>query len=357
MSPSPSSNTATNGSPQKLLVRALAGEILPRPPVWFMRQAGRYLPEYRKIREKMENFLEFCYSPKQAAEVTLQPIDRFGLDAAIIFSDILVIPDALGRDVDFISGRGPVMPPLEKAADVSAISPDDLRRHLAPVYEAIGRVRERLPHETALIGFAGAPWTVASYMIEGGSSRDFGKLKSWAYGRPRELETLLGILVEAISEHLIAQIEAGADVVQLFDSWAGAVAASEFDRWVINPTAEIVKRVKAAHPKVPIIGFANKAGLMHDPYAQKTGIDGVSIDSSVPVSWAVATLQGQCAVQGNLDPQLLVAGGAGLVQEAETILETLGQGPFVFNLGHGIVPETPPEHVAQLAEFIRGWRR
>ncbi len=322
-----------------------------------MRQAGRYLPEYRKIRENMKNFLEFCYSPAQAAEVTLQPIERFGLDAAIIFSDILVIPDALGRNVDFISGRGPVLQPLENAGDVSAISPEDLRRHLAPVYEALARVRERLDDDTALIGFAGAPWTVASYMIEGGSSRDFGKLKSWAYGRPQELETLLGILVEAISEHLIAQIEAGADVVQLFDSWAGAVAASEFDRWVINPTAEIVKKVKAVHPDALIIGFANKAGLMYEPYVQKTGIDGVSIDSSVPVSWAASALQGKCAVQGNLDSQLLVAGGDGLDREAAAILEALGQGPFVFNLGHGIVPQTPPEHVAQLADFIRGWSR
>ncbi len=322
-----------------------------------MRQAGRYLPEYRKIRENMQDFLQFCYSPAEAAEVTLQPTTRFGLDAAIIFSDILVIPDALGRDVSFITGRGPVLRPLENIAEVSSITPIDLRRHLAPVYEAIARVREKLGPETALIGFAGAPWTVASYMIEGGSSRNFEKLKSWAYGRPDDLETLMGILAEAIAEHLIAQIEAGADVVQLFDSWAGAVAASEFDRWVINPTAEIVKRVKAAHPKTPIIGFANKAGLLHDPYAHKTGIDGVSIDSSVPVSWAASILQGPCAVQGNLDPQLLVAGGAGLEHEARTILETLGQGPFVFNLGHGIVPETPPAHVAQLADFIRGWSR
>lgn len=346
-----------DGTPKKPLVRALTGETLSRPPIWFMRQAGRYLPEYRKIRARMTNFLEFCYSPLQAAEVTLQPIKRFELDAAIIFSDILVIPDALGRDVSFMSGRGPVLSPLENIGEVSAITPEDLRNHLAPVYEAIGRVREGLSNDIALIGFAGAPWTVASYMIEGGSSRDFGKLKSWAYGRPRDLETLLSILAEAISEHLIAQIEAGADVVQVFDSWAGAVAASEFDRWVINPMAEIVKRVKAVHPEVPIIGFANKAGLMHDPYVQKTGIDGVSIDSSVPVSWAASTLQSRCAVQGNLDPQLLVAGGAALEHEAGIILETLGQGPFVFNLGHGIVPETPPAHVARLVEFIRSWSR
>jgi uroporphyrinogen decarboxylase len=355
---SPLSARGTNASPDgtKPLIRALRGERQARPPFWLMRQAGRYLPEYQAVRARTRTFLEFCYSPELAAEVTLQPVQRFGMDGAIIFSDILVIPDALGQGVAFEAGRGPVLRAIGSVDELTPFEADDLREYLAPIYEAIKLVRAGLGSETALIGFAGAPWTVAAYMVEGGSSQTFERLKAMAYGRPEEFTKLIDLLVEAISAHLIAQIDAGVEVVQIFDSWAGILPDVHFRRWSIEPTARIVQRVKARHPGVPIIGFPNRCGVLYGEYASQTGVDAVSIDASIPLQWARTTLQPHVAVQGNLDPQMLVTGGTAMKREATRIIETLGEGAYVFNLGHGILPSTPPEHVAELAELIRGWK-
>jgi uroporphyrinogen decarboxylase len=342
-------------SSAKRLIKALRGERQARPPFWLMRQAGRYLPEYQAVRARTRTFLEFCYSPELAAEVTLQPVRRFGMDAAIIFSDILVIPDALGQAVAFEAGRGPVLRPIASATDLGPFDAAELREYLAPIYEALRLVRGQLPAETALIGFAGAPWTVAAYMVEGGSSATFERLKTMAYSRPEEFGRLIDRLVEAIAVHLIAQIEAGAEALQIFDSWAGILPDLHFRRWSIAPTAAIVQRVKARYPDVPIIGFPNRCGLLYAEYAAETGVDAVSLDATVPLDWARDTLQRRAAVQGNLDPQMLVAGGEPMRAETARILSALGKGPFVFNLGHGIVPSTPPAHVAALAEQIRNW--
>lgn len=327
------------------------------PPVWLMRQAGRYLPEYRAIREETRDFLELCLSPELATEVTLQPIRRFRLDAAILFSDILVLPYALGQQVAFREGEGPVLEPVRSAADVAKLRVDRVDERLAPVFKTVRSVRAKLPDETALIGFAGAPWTVASYMVEGGTSREFGCVKGWAYRRPDEFERLIDLLVEATADFLVAQAGAGAEVLQVFDTWAGVLPESGIRRWVMEPVRRIVERIKTAHPKLPVIGFPRGIGVLYADYARTTGVDAVSLDSSVPVHWAAKTLQVLCPVQGNLDPHVLAAGGAVLREEAERILDALGHGPFVFNLGHGILPETPPDHVAELVRVVRSWRR
>lgn len=350
----PTGRVSPLSSTAKPLIKALRGERQLRPPFWLMRQAGRYLPEYQAVRARTRTFLEFCYSPELAAEVTLQPVRRFGMDGAIIFSDILVIPDALGQGVAFEAGRGPVLRPIETIDDLGGYDPDDLREYLAPIYEAIKLARDGLPPETALIGFAGAPWTVAAYMVEGGSSTQFARLKTLAYGKPQEFARLIDRLVEAIATHLIAQIDAGVEVLQIFDSWAGILPDVHFRQWSIAPTAAIVKRVKARHPDVPIIGFPNRCGLLYGAYAAETGVDAVSLDATVPLEWARDTLQRQVVVQGNLDPLMLVVGGTAMKQEIKRILTVLGEGPYVFNLGHGILPSTPPEHVAELAAIIRG---
>ncbi len=341
----------------KLLLRALAKERLERPPLWLMRQAGRYLPEYRAIRDETSDFLELCLSPELATEVTLQPIRRFRMDAAILFSDILVLPYALGQDVVFREGEGPVLEPVRSGADVARLCLDGLDERLAPVCDTVRSVRAKLPDETALIGFAGAPWTVATYMVEGGTSRDFGSVKRWAVAEGDEFEGLIKLLVEATSSFLIRQVEAGAEVLQIFDTWAGALPESGIRRWVMAPIRSIVERIKADHPEIPVIGFPRGVGVLYADYARETGVDAVSLDSSVPVDWAAKTLQGLCAVQGNLDPHVLAAGGASLRVEAERILNALGHGPFIFNLGHGVIPETPPDHVAELARIVRSWRR
>ena len=321
-----------------------------------MRQAGRYLPEYQAVRARTRTFLEFCYSPELAAEVTLQPVRRFGMDAAIIFSDILVIPDALGQGVAFEAGRGPVLRPIQSVDDLGAFDAAGLREYLAPIYQAIGLAKAVLPGRTALIGFCGAPWTVAAYMIEGGSSTQYERLKGMAYGRPEEFARLIDRLVAAITIHLIAQVDAGADVLQIFDSWAGVLPDTQFRRWSIAPTAAIVRGVRARHPTVPIIGFPNRCGLLYAEYAAETRVDAVSLDATVPLEWARDTLQTKVAVQGNLDPQMLVVGGEAMRAATTRILDMLGRGPYVFNLGHGIVPSTPPDHVAELVELVRGWK-
>jgi uroporphyrinogen decarboxylase len=355
---SPPSAAGANPLPAatKPLIRALRGERQARPPFWLMRQAGRYLPEYQAVRARTRTFLEFCYSPELAAEVTLQPVRRFGMDGAIIFSDILVIPDALGQGVAFEAGRGPVLRAIETIDELTPFEPDDLRDYLAPIYEAIRLVRAGMDSETTLIGFAGAPWTVAAYMVEGGSSQTFERLKAMAYGRPEDFTKLIDLLVEAIAAHLVAQIDAGVEVVQIFDSWAGILPDVHFRRWSIEPTKRIVQRVKARHPDVPVIGFPNRCGVLYGEYASQTGVDAVSLDASIPLQWARTTLQPHVALQGNLDPQMLVTGGTAMKREATRIIEALGEGPYVFNLGHGILPTTPPEHVAELADLIRGWK-
>ncbi len=340
------------GSGEKLLISTLKGNTAECPPVWLMRQAGRYLPEYRKIRESAGSFLDLCYSPELACEVTLQPIRRFGLDAAILFSDILVVPDALGQNVAFREGEGPVLDPLRGVADVDKLDGRRVSEHLAPVFETIRRVRAGLPETTALIGFAGAPWTVATYMVEGGSSRDFATVKAMAYGEPALFDRLIDLLVEATAEYLIAQVDAGAEALQLFDSWAGVLPDYAFLRWVLKPTQEIVARIREKHPDIPIIGFPRGAGIMYLAYAADSGVDAVSLDTSVPVDWAAHELQTMAAVQGNLDPIVLRTGGKALEDGVRAIRRGFSGGPFVFNLGHGIVPDTPPEHVAELVAIL-----
>jgi len=349
-------SSLTLDSADKPLIRALRGESDMPPPLWLMRQAGRYLPEYRELRQQAGSFLELCYNPVLAAEVTLQPITRFAMDAAILFSDILVIPDALGAEVRFVEGEGPRLKPLRNSDDIEALRLDRIADHLAPVYETVERVAAGLPKTAALIGFAGAPWTVATYMIEGGSSRDFAATRGWAMDDPESFQRLIEILVAATVDYLVGQLRHGAEVLQVFDSWAGVLSESEFRRWSLGPMKAIVDGVRAVFPDAPIIGFPRGAGVMMRDYAVETGIDGISIDSATPVTWAAKALQPDCTVQGNLDPLCLLAGGARMTDEITAILEALAGGPLIFNLGHGILPATPPEHVAELVGAVRGWR-
>lgn len=338
---------------EKLFLRTLRGHPSECPPVWLMRQAGRYLPEYREIRASAGSFLDLCYTPELACEVTLQPIRRFGFDAAILFSDILVIPDALGQSVAFREGEGPVLDALCSPTDIDRLDTGRLGDHLAPVFETIRLIRRELPEEVALIGFAGAPWTVATYMVEGGTSRDFATVKALAYGDPMTFGRLIDRLVEATASYLIAQIDAGAEALQLFDSWAGVLPDQAFLRWVLAPTREIVARVRDRHPEIPIIGFPRGAGIMYLAYADDTGVDAVSLDTAVPVDWAAHELQTMVAVQGNLDPIILRTGGSMLQDSVRAIRRGFSGGPFVFNLGHGIVPDTPPEYVGELVAVLR----
>ena len=346
----------TDTSRDKRMLRALAGETLDRPPFWFMRQAGRYLPEYRATRAEAGDFLSLCYNPELAVEVTLQPIRRYGMDAAILFSDILVIPDALGQPLAYKEGEGPLLEPVRKVEDLARLETGRIVEHLQPVFETIKGLRRALPPEVTLIGFAGAPWTVATYMIEGSGSKDFANAKNWAFTDEAGFAQLMEILVEATTEYLLAQIEAGAEVIQIFDTWAGALSETEFRKWCIAPVAKIVKSLRVKHPDIPVIGFPRGAGAGYMSFAADTGVNAVSLDTSVPLEWARDNVQTSCAVQGNLDPLLVVAGGEAMRREATRILETLGQGPHIFNLGHGFVPQTPPEHVAELSDLIRNWK-
>jgi uroporphyrinogen decarboxylase len=337
----------------KPLLRALGGEVMDRPPFWLMRQAGRYLPEYREVRRQAGNFLDLCLNPELAVEVTLQPIRRYGMDAAILFSDILIVPYGLGQKVAFREGEGPVLDALAGPAGLASLDRERFHDRAAPVYETVRRLAGALPAETALIGFAGAPWTVATYMVEGGSSRDFARTKRWAYADPESFSHLVDLLVETTAHYLSAQIRAGAEVVQLFDSWAGVLPEAAFRRWAIDPARRIVERLRAAHPEIPVIGFPRGGGVFYRAYAEETGVTAVSLDTTVPLSFAREALQSTVVVQGNLDPLLLVVGGRAMEEEVARIRAALDAGPFIFNLGHGIVPETPPEHVAALAELLR----
>ena len=343
-------------SSNKRLIKALRRENVDRPPFWFMRQAGRYLPEYREVRARAGDFLDLCYSPKLATEVTLQPIRRYGMDASILFADILLIPDALGQHLEYREGEGPVLDPIKDAKSLLGLKLDSIHATLGPVYETVSNLSAALPPETTLIGFAGAPWTVACYMVEGHGSKEFAAPRKWALQDEAWFQALIDLIVEATVQYLSRQIEAGAEVVQIFDSWSGVLSGDQFAKWSIAPTKEIVDRLKAAHPDVPIIGFPRGAGAKYADYVARTGVDAVSLDTAMPLDWSAENLQSKVAVQGNLDPLAVVAGGDAMERQAKAILNAFGQGPFVFNLGHGFVPETPPENVAILSDLIRDWK-
>lgn len=342
---------------KKNFLESLKGHKPDHIPLWFMRQAGRYLPEYRELRAKAGGFLDMAYNPDYASEVTLQPIRRYQMDAAIIFSDILVIPHALGQHLEFVHGEGPKLNPLRSAEDLKSLNFSAFESTLNPVYEALQKTKSSLHsenfHATALIGFCGAPWTVACYMVEGGGSKDFIHVKSLAYRDPIAFGALMDLLVEASAAYLIKQIDAGAEAVQIFDSWAGVLDSQSFKKWVIEPTRKIVDLVRDAHPHTPIIGFPRCAGSNYLNYVRDTGVTAVGLDTSVDTQWAARTLQPLIPVQGNLDPICLMAGGDAMILAAEKIIGDLKDGNFVFNLGHGINKDTPPEHVEQLVNFIR----
>lgn len=340
----------------KKLVAVLNGAAHSPPPVWLMRQAGRYLPEYRALRAKAGSFWAMCMNPEMAAEITLQPIRRFGMDAAILFSDILVIPYALGGEVRFEEGAGPL---LTRYQDIQAVERDPVvwAERLAPVYETLGLLRSQLGRDTALLGFAGAPWTLATYLAEGRGSPDQRAAKLWGYRDPEGFAALLDLLADCVAMHLIRQLEAGAEAVQIFDSWASGLAERPFADWVIRPTKRVVDTVRAARPGAKIIGFPRATTLAgYERYAAETGVDAVSLDTAVPMSWAAKTLGGKVALQGNLDPLALLAGGEALARAADAILDAMAGTRFIFNLGHGVVPETPPENVAALVDRIRARR-
>lgn len=341
---------------QKILLQALRGKETIRPPCWLMRQAGRHLSEYRELRRKARNFLDFCYTPDLAVEATLQPLRRYGVDGAILFADILVIPDALGQDVVFVEGRGPVLEPVRSIERIPGFDENKLHDHLAPIYETVSRLTREVPDGTTLIGFAGAPWTVATYMVEGEGSRDHMAARRWAVEDPDGFSLLINVLVSSTVAYLQKQIESGVEAVQLFDSWAGVLGDYQFRKWVIEPTREIVRRLKSEYPDIPIIGFPRGAGLMYESYVTETGVDAVGLDNTVPLEWAAEVLQRKCTVQGNLDNLILQIGGRGLETEARRILQTLSGGPFIFNLGHGVLPDTSPDDVLRLVELVKNWR-
>src|SRR5438270_2249395 len=338
--------------PAKPLLRALAGEVLSPPPWWLMRQAGRYLPEYREVRARALDFVELCLTPELAAELTLQPIRRYGMDGAILFSDILMLPYALGQKLAFHEGEGPVLERIGDPAGVARLDPGRIASALDPVFETARRVRGALDQRTTLIGFAGAPWTVATYMVEGGGSRDFRRIKSWAYRDPEGFDALIDLLSEATIDYLTGQIEAGVEVVQLFDSWAGILPEPALVRWVIEPTKRITAALKRRFANCPVIGFPRGAGVLHERDFRETGVDGIGVDTAVPLGYAHRTLQPHGTVQGNLDPVLLIVGGPALQEAVRNLRQSLGPGPYIFNLGHGVLPETPPENVQVLAGLL-----
>jgi uroporphyrinogen decarboxylase len=336
---------------EKLFIKTLLGNKENKVPVWFMRQAGRYLPEYMAIRNTTSNFLEFCYSPDKASEVTLQPIRRFDFDAAIIFSDILVIPNALGMNVEFVKNEGPQLGAIQNNSDIKNLKFNQDK--LQPVYEAIELTRKKLSAEKALIGFAGAPWTLATYMIEGGGSRDFQKTKVMAYSDPKNFSIIIEILVESVSQHLINQVKAGADCLQIFDSWAGALTEDQFAKWVIEPTKKIVQNVKSACSSTPIIGFPKGCGVFYKNYAEKTGVTATSFDQHMPCDWIAENIN--IPVQGNLDPVLLFSDKQKAVEQTKIILEKFKHRPFIFNLGHGILQHTPIENVQAVVDVVKNY--
>ncbi len=338
----------------KPLLRALRGEAVWPPPVWLMRQAGRYLPEYRTLRARAGDFITLCTTPDLAAEVTLQPVRRFGFDAAILFSDILMLPWALGHGLRFEEGEGPVLPPLRDMAALHALQPRRVAEAIRPILDAVSAVRARLDDQTALIGFAGAPFTVACYMVEGGGSKDFTAVRRMAYEEPGLFGGLMSLLTEATIDYLAAQIEAGAEAVMLFDSWAGVLPPSLFRRHVTGPARAIFGALRERFPEVPVIGFPRLAGLMLGDYGNFSGANGIGMDTATDPARAMWLVPQRTALQGNLDPLALAAGGDAMRDEACAILLAMKGRPFVFNLGHGIIPRTPPAHVAELVRMVRG---
>ncbi|VAW18897.1 Uroporphyrinogen III decarboxylase [hydrothermal vent metagenome] len=321
------------------------------PPVWLMRQAGRYLPEYRKLRSGAGSFLDLCYQPKLAAEVTIQPVRRFGMDAAILFADILLVAEALGQGLRFDEGVGPILEPKIDAHSLSQLDLAGAEDRLKPIYETVSLVRSGVNPETAVIGFCGAPWTVATYMAAGGPPGEHIEAKLWAYGDPRSFADLIDMIIELSIDYLVGQIDAGADAVKIFDSWAGVLSEDQFDLWVVAPTKKLIAGVKSRRPNTPVIGFPRGAGVLYDRYIDRTGIDAVALDTTIPMSFGRA-LQKKCPVQGNIDPMALRAGGKVLDRAVDTVLENLGSGPLVVNLGHGVNKHTNPEHVGQLVRRV-----
>ena len=339
---------------EKNLLRALSGEVQDIPPVWMMRQAGRYLPEYRATRAQAGDFLSLCYNSDLAAKVTLQPIRRYGFDAAILFADILLVPQALGADLWFVTGEGPRLSTITTQADFDALKPaDDIHDTLAPIYETIRILTRELPSETALIGFAGAPWTVATYMIAGRGTPDQGPAHALREENTALFEALLDRITQATISYLSMQIDAGAEVVKLFDSWAGSLKGDAFDKYALKPAAEIIAALKARHPDTPIIAFPREAGDRYEGFAKATGADCVAIDNSVDPHWAAQHVQKDGCVQGNLDPRHMVTGGDALIEETRAIKRAFSGGPHIFNLGHGITPDADPENVQIMIDTIR----
>ena len=336
---------------QKPILKVLNGETVYPPPLWMMRQAGRYLPEYRETRKQAGSFLDLCYNPELAAEVTLQPIRRFGFDAAILFSDILVVPHALGRDLRFSEGHGPLMTPVE-ADEIERIDPSLFHVNLEPVYETVRAVKGRLGPETALLGFCGAPWTVATYMIAGKGTPDQAPARLFAYRHPEAFDALIALLADWSADYLVRQLDAGADAVQIFDSWSGVLDETMFRRACVEPVKRMVDRVRSVHPNAKIIGFPKGSGGLMRGYRAATGVTALGLDWAMP-DWLAQELQSSGPVQGNLDPLRVVAGGNALDAGVASVLRTLGKGPLVFNLGHGITPEAPLSHVERLVELVR----
>ena len=337
----------------KEMLNVLKGQKNNYTPIWLMRQAGRYLPEYRNLRAKAKNFLNLCLTPQWASEITLQPINRYGFDAAILFADILLVPMALGIKLEFLEGEGPVLEDISNEQQIDGLFFDNEK--VTPVYEAISLIKNKLPSHTAFIGFCGAPWTVACYMIDGRGKTGFLKAKSWAKEQPELLDKLIFKLIEASEIYLSQQIEAGVEILQIFDSWSGLLEGNDFIRWVVKPTHELVKRMKDKYPHISIIGFPREAGSNYQIYLEQTGVDAVSIDQSVDLETTGRQLQKMKPLQGNLDPDLLVKGGKDMLKAAEKIITTLGP-RHIFNLGHGVVPQTPPENVAELVNFVQGYK-
>lgn len=334
------------------LLRVLNGERLDPPPIWIMRQAGRYLPEYRELRKRAKSFLDFCYSPSLATEAVMQPLRRFPLDAAILFSDILVVPDALGQKVWFVEGEGPRLDPLLPLAEWKLGEPEKAIQRLSPVYETVERIKGQLEPSVALIGFAGAPWTVATYMLQGrGGDKD--EARRAIYQRPDEVDALLAVLVETTAQHLAAQVKAGADCLQLFESWAEGLPPLVFQRVVIQPTRRLVQRLRELGVGVPIIGFPRGAGAHIAAYANETGVNALGVDTQTPAEFAREVAPEGMALQGNLDPQTLVVGGEALERAARDVLIAFKGAPHIFNLGHGITPEATPENVARLVQTVK----
>ncbi len=339
---------------QKTILRALKGEVLDTPPIWMMRQAGRYLPEYRATRAEAGDFLSLCYNPELAAEVTLQPIRRYGFDAAILFADILLLPQALGADLWFVTGEGPRLSTITDQAGFDALKPvDEIHETLNPIYETVGILSRELPKETTLIGFAGAPWTVATYMIAGRGTKDQGPAHALKDENRPVFEALLDRITEGTIEYLSKQVEAGAEVIKIFDSWAGSLKGDDFDRYALDPAKRIIAELKARHPGLPIIAFPREAGDKYIGFAKATGADCVAIDNSVSPDWAAAHVQVDGCVQGNLDPRHMVTGGDDLVRETRRVVAAFKNGPHIFNLGHGITPDADPDNVQRMIDTIR----